>query len=311
MSFENFYKNSRIILTEGAIVERLRKEYQVTFDPFVNHAGLIYDATDSLARIYIEYIEIARRYHLPIMLMTPTRKVNTETHKLSVYRDRNLINDACCYLKAIRDQYSDFASNIFVGGLLGCKGDAYKSEGALDEVGAYRFHKIQVEEFRKGRVDFLFADIMPVLCETIGLAQAMAESGIPYMIGFMIRKDGCLLDGTSIAEAIRIIDASVSPQPLCYLSNCIHPSNLILAIECQINKHTSQLNRFLGLQANASSLSSEELNNCSTLQQENFDEMVKEMLYLVKRYQFKILGGCCGTNGEFMEALAKQLPTNN
>ena len=310
MSFENCYKNSRIILTEGAIVERLRKECNVIFDPFVNHAGLIYDSSDPLAPIYREYIQIACRYHLPLMLMTPTRKVNAETHQLSTYRDRNLINDACCYLKAIKNNYCEFATNIFVGGLLGCKGDAYVSEGALDSVDSYKFHKIQVEEFRKGDVDFLFAGIMPVLSEAIGLAQAMAESGIPYMISFMIRKDGCLLDGTSIAEAIRIIDASANPRPLCYLSNCIHPSNLILAIECQINKHASQLNRFLGLQANASSLSPEELNNCGILQQENFDEMVKEMLYLVKRHQFKILGGCCGTNGEFMEVLAKQLSAN-
>ena len=311
MSFENCYTNSRIILTEGAIVERLKKEFNVLLDPFVNHAGLIYDYPDALTQIYREYIDIARSYHLPIMLMTPTRKVNIVTHQLSAFRDRALISDACRYLKAIKNHYSDFASNIFVGGLLGCKGDAYSSEGALDTFDAYRFHKIQVEEFRQNRVDFLFAGIMPVLTEARGMAQAMAESGIPYMISFMIRKDGCLLDGTSIVEAIRTIDATVNPQPLCYLSNCIHPSNLIHAIECQINKHALQLNRFLGIQANASSLSPEELNNCGTLQQENFDEMIEKMFYLVKRHNFKILGGCCGTNAGFMGALAKQLLTNN
>ena len=160
------------------------------------------------------------------MLMTLTRKVNIVTHQLSAFRDRALISDACRYLKAIKNHYSDFASNIFVGGLLGCKGDAYSSEGALDTFDAYRFHKIQVEEFRQNRVDFLFAGIMPVLTEAIGMAQAMAESGTPYMISFMIRKDGCLLDGTSIVEAIRTIDATVNPQPLCYLSNCIHPSSV-------------------------------------------------------------------------------------
>lgn len=311
MSFENCFKNSDVILTEGAIVERLKKEYNVPLDRFVNHAGLIYDAPDALARIYREYIEIARRSHLPLMLMTPTRKVNTETHSLSAFRGKALTCDACRYLQAIRDEYSDFAANIFVGGLLGCKGDAYVSEGALDTVDAYKFHKIQVEEFRKSEVDFLFAGIMPALSEAVGMAQAMAESAIPYMISFMIRKDGCLLDGTSIAEAIRTIDASVNPRPLCYLSNCVHPSNLILAIECQINKHAPQLNRFLGIQANASSRDPEELNNCGMLQQENFDDMVREMLYLVKKHHFKILGGCCGTNGEFMETLAKQLITTN
>ncbi len=307
MSFESCYTNSRIILTEGAIVERLKNEFNVMLDPFVNHAGLLYDFPHALTDIYKEYIEIACRYHLPIMLMTPTRKVNSETHQQSAFRDRPLISDSCNFLKDIKNQYSDyFSPNIFVGGLLGCKGDAYSSEGALDTVAAYKFHKNQVDEFRKKGVDFLFAGIMPALSEAIGLAQAMAESRIPYIISFMIRKDGCLLDGISIAEAIRTIDKSVNPQPLCYMSNCVHPSNLILAIECKANKHTLQMNRFLGIQANASSLTPEELNNCGMLQQENFDKMAEQMLYLVKRHHFKILGGCCGTNGVFIEALAKQ-----
>jgi len=48
------------------------------------------------------------------------------------------------------------------------------------------------------------------------MARAMAESNLPYIISFMVRKDGCLLDGTFISNAIEIIDNTVSPQPICY-----------------------------------------------------------------------------------------------
>ena len=241
------------------------------------------------------------------MLMTPTRKVNAVSIKQSSLTDRNLIVDACAFMNKIKEEYPDFKYKIFIGGLLGCKGDAYQSEDALEVEEAFHFHQIQVAEFKKGTVDFLFAGIMPALSEALGLAQAMAASGIPYIISFMIRKDGCLPDGTSIADAIRIIDAKVSPQPVCYVSNCVHPSNLRLALENEVNRDSTQLKRFVGIQANASSLSPEELNNCGILQQENFDEMVDQMNYLHEKFHFKILGGCCGTNDQFIEKLADKL----
>jgi len=307
MQFETCFNGSRYILTEGAIVERLKSEFNVELDKYINHADLIYEQPDKLAKLYRQYIEIAQQYDLPIMLMTPTRRVNFETMKLSKFNDSDLITDACIYLNEIKSQYPDFSNKIFIGGLLGCKGNAYQSEGALDVESAYAFHKVQVDEYKKENVDFLFAGIMPAISEAIGMAQAMAESGIPYIISFMIRKDGCLLDGTSIVDAIKTIDTSVNPQPTCYMSNCIHPLNLKQALENKLNLDSTWLNRFIGIQANSSSLSPEELDNCGVLKQENFEEMVDEICYLIKHFNFKILGGCCGTNDIFIEKLAKRL----
>ncbi len=38
-----------------------------------------------------------------------------------------------------------------------------------------------------------------------GIAQAMAESDLPYIISFVIGKDGRILDGTSLENAISIL----------------------------------------------------------------------------------------------------------
>lgn len=307
MQFEKYFNSGGYLLTEGAIVERLKNEYHMKLDRYVNHAGLIYDSPEILAKLYKQYILIAQEYDIPIMLMTPTRKVNSETVKYSGFNNRDLITDSCSFLKEIRSQYPDFADKIFVGGLLGCKGDAYQSEEALDVDESYAFHTIQVSEFMKGNVDYLFAGIMPALREAIGMAQAMAESGLPYIISFMVRKDGCLIDGTSIVDAIKTIDKEVNPLPICYMANCIHPSNLNLALENEINQNTRYLSRFAGIQANSSSLSPEELNNNAVLQPGNFDDMVSEMSYLATQYHLKIFGGCCGTDNVFIEKLADSI----
>ena len=45
MKFEETLKNSRVILTEGAVIERLNRNDAIQLDPYIVHAGLIY--TDS------------------------------------------------------------------------------------------------------------------------------------------------------------------------------------------------------------------------------------------------------------------------
>lgn len=52
--------------------------------------------------------------------------------------------------------------------------------------------------FLEAKVDFLYAGIMPALVEAIGMARAMENTGLPYIISFMIRSDGKLIDGTTI-----------------------------------------------------------------------------------------------------------------
>ncbi|MDP4184920.1 MAG: hypothetical protein Q8862_07135 [Bacteroidota bacterium] len=88
LKFEKIYRDSKIILTEGALVERLKAEFNVEVDNYINHAGLIYTNPDLLAMLYKQYIDIAQKYSLLIMLMTPTRKVNFDSLKKSNFRGK-------------------------------------------------------------------------------------------------------------------------------------------------------------------------------------------------------------------------------
>lgn len=307
--FFECFQNSRFLLTEGAIAERLKHEASLRLDPLVGHASLIYERPEILTKYYQQYISIAQRHDIPIMLMTPTRKVNHLTHKQSRYRNRNLIDDSCNFLKGLRDNNRSFADKIFIGGFLGCKGDAYNADDALGAKEAFDFHSRQVEVFKRANIDFLFAGTMPALSEALGMAQALSESELHYIMSLMIRKDGCLLDKTSVAVAISTIDTSVRIRPLCYMTNCIHPSNLKIAFQAEANKACDMV-RFSGIQANASSLDPVDLNNSKVLHQEGFEGMISDMDFLVKKYKLKILGGCCGTNDLFLDKLAAKLREN-
>ncbi|NPE30105.1 homocysteine S-methyltransferase family protein [Methanococcoides sp. SA1] len=309
--FVILFNESKIILTEGALVERLKAEYNLKMDEAINHAGLIYTKPDILEQLYRQYIDIAVKYDLPIMIMTPTRRVNVESVKKSKYSDQNIISDSSDFLNSIKESYGHFSEKILIGGLLGCKGNAYSGEKIFTIDEAYNFHKQQTIQFTNKKVDYLFAGIMPEINEAIGMAKAMAETPLPYIISFMIQKEGCLLDGTNISDAIKIIDDGVDPKPVCYMTNCVHPTNLIKALNNDKNKTSPYLKRFNGLQANTSILSCDELDNCGELHQDDFNNIIDEMIYLEKQYGLKIFGGCCGTNQKFIDGLANELFSNS
>lgn len=307
--FISCYTQSSFILTEGAIAERLKREFQVQLDENINHAGLIYEKQVAvLERIYLEYIDIAVSYHVPIMLMTPTRRANRVRIGISAYSDKNVIHDNVGFLTDLRRQYQE---PIFIGGLMGCKGDAYNPGGTLTTAEALEFHLWQAEQFQNAGVDYLYAGIMPALPEATGIAEAMEKTGLPYIISFMIRDNGRLLDGTTIHEAIERIDRATIQRPLCYMVNCVHPDILNKALAQPFNQTDLIRRRFAGIQANASALSPEELNHSNTLRAEGPKELAEATLNLRSSYSFlKIFGGCCGTDQQYIESLAQKMPNS-
>lgn len=297
-------KNNTMILTEGAVVERLRRTFNIKCDDFIVYAGAIYDKTtrEILKGIYKEYIEIAIKYSLPIMIMSSTRRANKDRIKESKYKNNNVNFDYIEFLEEIRSQYNEYKENIFVGALIGTKGDSYNANEALKEDEAYEFHKYQCMIFKESKADFIFAGVLPSVSEAKGLSKAMAETNLPYIVSFVVNKKGELLDNTIINDAIKEIDKYY--KPMAYMVNCVHPKNVLIGLNMEVNKTAIVRNRLKGIQANTSSLSPEELNNNCILQEDNFGELIIGINELKVKFGFNILGGCCGTNAKHIEEIA-------
>lgn len=305
MSFEKYFRESPAILMEGAIGERIKREFNILPDEIVALAALVYneEAKVAMQKIFKEYIEIAAKYQLPLLVTTPTRRANKERTLKSQF-DENIIADNVNFLKGIRETANAI---MFIGGLMGCKGDAYKATEVLSVDEALEFHSWQVNLFKMAKVDYLFAGIMPALTEAIGMAKAMEATGIPYIISFMIRENGKLIDGTSLHDAIETIDNSTIIHPVCYMVNCVHPKVLAKALSCPFNKTDLVKNRFKGIQANTSPLTPEELDNSAELKCSNSTTLANEMVDLCNYLTPKIFGGCCGTDNIYMDEIAKQV----
>ncbi|MBK7630487.1 MAG: homocysteine S-methyltransferase family protein [Ignavibacteriales bacterium] len=302
----NFYPH---IITEGSIIERLKREFKYPLDEILSNALMIYDESGKvlLEKLYREYIDIALSANFPIMLLTPTWRANKErTSKANI--DMNTINtDAFIFVDKIRKSYENFSDKIYIGGLTGCKGDAYKPEEALSESDAYEFHKEQMQILADAGVDFLLASTLPEINEAKGIAKAMSDTKKDYVISFVIRDNGKLLDGSLLTDAIRIIDDSVSSPPLFYLTNCIHPDVLHKSFLNLNDENDILKKRLYGIQANASSKSPEELDTLEELDADSTANWASGMADLNKKYNLKILGGCCGTDARFISSMIDHL----
>ncbi len=148
---------------------------------------------------------------------------------------------------------------------------------------------------------------MPALEEAIGMAKAMESTELPYIISYMIRDNGKLIDGISIHTAIETIDNNTLRKPLCYMVNCVHPRILKTALSQSFNLSNIVRERFSGIQANTSFLSPEELDNCEDLETSDSVSLADEMIDLFNYFNPKIFGGCCGTNKSHIEEIAKKL----
>lgn len=76
--FLEFFKKFPIILGEGAVIERLRRNTDFELDPFIVNSAFIYDKAKrtALETIYRQYLDIGFQYDLPLLLSTPTWRAN-------------------------------------------------------------------------------------------------------------------------------------------------------------------------------------------------------------------------------------------
>ncbi|UCH13877.1 MAG: homocysteine S-methyltransferase family protein [Bacteroidales bacterium] len=288
-----------LILMEGAVNERLRRSDDIELHPVLVSAPLIYDVNGGrkLSEIYNSYIEVAKDTDFPFLMCAPTWRTNyLRVTESGINRNINI--DAVNFMKEIRKSHGTFSHKIKIGGIIGCKNDCYKPEEGLSKKESESFHSWQADQLAEAGVDFIIAETIPNINEASGMAKSFEKTGLPYIIGFVISRDGLILDGTKLIDAISIIDEGVTNQPVGYFIVCSHPSFLCAEIQPQ-----GLFNRLIGYLGNASSLDHCELDGAETLKTDSVSDWGEQMLKLNRLFGIKILGGCCGTNVEHIRYL--------
>jgi homocysteine S-methyltransferase len=297
----------RPILCGGSVFERMRRRADLQLDEHVAHSALVHDETARaiLVDVHREYIAAAHEAGLQAMVLAATWRASRERVEASRFAGRPLNEDNVAFVRALP---RDGEPPLLCAGVLGPRGDAYRPDEALGTDAATDYHAWQAERLAAAGVDVLVAMTCPAVSEAHGLARAMAATGVPYMVSFVVRDDGTVLDGTPLADAIARIDDDGRAAPVGYLLNCVHPTVFERALDAN---PPTLATRVVGLKANTSALRPEDLDGSAELVTEPADVLADHMARVQRRFGLTIVGGCCGTGTEHVRAIAQRMGSRN
>ena len=214
-------KTTSFILGQGSMYERLRRSESIDLDPQIFHAGLVYgdQSRQVLADTLREYLDIGQAHGLPMITTTPTWRANAERISRSRHAGAKVNQDCAQFMLDLREAYGVKETQILIGGATGPKGDGYLPQEAPSRDKAMEFHRPQIEALAESGIDFLVAKTLPAFDEALGIATCMAETNLPFVLSFVIRPDGTLLDGTLLEEAVDRIDNETTQPPTTYFVN--------------------------------------------------------------------------------------------
>ena len=307
-AFEAAVMNEDVILTEGSVIERLHRRGPRLAEHLLAASLVLEEEGRTILReIYRSYIDVAAETGLPIMILAPTWKAGAgPCGKAGL--DMEMLNSACVgFVREIASEYPRLEDRIFIGGLVGSRGDAYRPDEALPRGEARRYHAPQIEVLRDSGVDFVMASTLPSVEEASGIAMAAGDADAPLVMSYVPRSDGRVLDGTFLGEAVERIDGLGCDPPLFHMANCIHPANFARALGRDENAPLVSSGRLIGLQANASMLDPDELDGRRELDADDPVRWAGAMAALRGEFGIKVLGGCCGTDEPYIDRLAQFL----
>jgi S-methylmethionine-dependent homocysteine/selenocysteine methylase len=310
--------NNSFVLTEGSIIERLTHEFHINMDAELFNAVLVLDTKKKfiLKQIYKEYIDVAVEFGVPIFIFTPTWKVNAKSCNWNKAKLAHLIRQCCEFMFEIKNEYITY-DNIYIGGLVGVLNDSYDPSMSLSIENSYNFHKTTIEEFiiNKKYINFIIASTLPSLSESLGIAKAISDFSIPYILSFVIRSNGEILDGILLTDVIEQIDNHVKNIPLGYMVNCVHPQNVLYGFENILKKIPNNRKKYFfrikGIQGNTSKLSPEELDCSTETYKDDALSFAHDNFKLKNIYNLNIFGGCCGTDKSHIYSIAELFVNNS
>ena len=298
------------VLADGAVNTRVDHGTPIDLHPIVKSAGALVDpaAARVVRAIYASYVGVARGFGLPIVLTTATSRTDPDRLRAAGFPvggadDLNL--RFVELLTGLRDEADDVT--VLVAGAVGAANDAYRPEQALDVDAAEEHHSRQARLLAGTGCDLVMAAPFPSVAEATGAARALAGLGLAYTVAFVLDRQGRVLDGTPLAEAVRRLDAAVDPPPVNYLIQCVHPRVAAVGLAALAADDPALLARVSGYKGNSADLSTDALDASERLHGDEPEPWGEAVAGLREQFGTQLLGGCCGTDERHLLSLAVRL----
>jgi len=292
--------SGRPVVTDGGLETDLIYHHGVDLPEFAAFP-LVDDerGRELLLHYYGEYVDIAARAGVALQLETPTYKANAEWAGRLGYSAgdlRRANRDSVTLLQRLRDRAG--IETLLVSGCVGPRGDGYTGGDAADPDEAAAYHAAQIGAFAEAGADLVTAFTLTGTGEAIGIVRAARAAGLPVAVSFTVEVDGRLPDGTPLPTAVTTVDAEGRPDY--FMVNCAHPTHIAPGLA----DGGDWRSRIVGLRANASVRSHEELDASTELDEGDPVELARAQDALRPSLpNLAVVGGCCGTDARHVAAM--------
>lgn len=260
----------------------------------------------ALRRYFASYLTLAERLGLGFVLDTPTWRANADWGARRGYDAKQLAGVAGRSVALLDELVREHAAlPIVKNGVVGPRGDGYVVGKTMTAGESAAYHALEVRALAEAGVDLISAITMTYAEEALGVVQAAQAVGLPVAVSFTVETDGRLPSGQALADAIAQVEAKTDGAPAYYLVNCAHPAHFSAALA----DGDGWVERVGGLRANASRSSHAELDAATDLDRGDVAELARLHRELAPLLSLRVVGGCCGTDLEHVEAIARALLT--
>ena len=260
---------------------------------------------EALRSYYVQYAELATELGVGFVLESPTWRASPAWAARLGYSAAELdqLNGtAIVLMEEVRDRYEDSRAPFVISGCIGPQGDGYAPEEILSADDAASYHHTQIATFAATSADMVTAITMTYAAEAVGIVRAASEERLPAAISFTVETDGRLPSGQALGEAIDQVDEETQQSAAYFMINCAHPTHF----EHILKPDSRWAARIRGLRANASTKSHAELDEATTLDAGDPEDLARRHGTLRSRLpNLNVVGGCCGTDHRHVAAICR------
>ncbi len=259
---------------------------------------------DTLREYFAPYFRTARENNSGFIMETSTWRASRDWAEALGMTEAELGDAntrAVTFFNELRASHDSADMPVVVSGCIGPRGDGYDAGRVMSVDEASSYHAWQVKLFRDAGADLVTGMTMTNIPEAIGMVDAAKANGMPIVISFTVETDGTLPAGDRLEDAINAVDQATDGYVAYFMVNCAHPDHFSDVLD----PAADWTKRILGLRANASRCSHEELDNSTELDDGNPVELGTQYADLLARLpQLKVFGGCCGTDHRHVKEIA-------
>lgn len=192
---------------------------------------------------------------------------------------------------------------VIVGGSVGPTGELFAPLGTLDFDEAVAAFREQIEGLKAGGAEIAWIETMSSPDEIRAAAQAAIEAGLPYVYTGSFDTAGKTMMGLHPGD-IHGVTADLDEQPIAFGANCGVGAPDILASLLEMSAASPDTVLIVKGNCGVPEFRGEKIVYSGT------PELMSEYAHLAIDAGAKVIGGCCGTTCEHLQAMRRALDTH-